>query len=185
MKSGEILCDPEHTDSHEDLLVANNIRDGHAQRGRFARIEFTPPPHDQDITDLSLWKAKIDESEVPEWFDRVSVREKMEAIVRRMIVDDERPLLLGGCWIVVGDAKIRKVLGARLVMVWGNATVSHVRGNATVSDVWGNATVSDVRGNATVSDVGGNATVSDVGDNATVSHVRDNAKIINDHRGQK
>ena len=41
MKSGDLICDPEHTDSHEDLLESNGIQDN--GMGGFVLVEFLSP----------------------------------------------------------------------------------------------------------------------------------------------
>ena len=172
MGNGDILCDPEHTDSHEDLLLANGIRDGYAQAGGFARIEFVPGD-DHDIASLPDWTLVMYVDNVPNWFDHAAVRAKMEAIVRRMLVDTARTIILGGCWILLDGAKVDRMIGGRVVAMRGSASIRSVRGSASISDV---------RGGASISDVGGGASISDVGGNASIRGVWGNASISDDHR---
>lgn len=41
MKNGRIICDPEHTDSHSDLIAANELRDDDVFIRGWVRVEFT------------------------------------------------------------------------------------------------------------------------------------------------
>ena len=55
--------------------------------------------------------------------------------------DGERGMILDGCWIVGGTAKIREVRSGRIVRLCGG----------TISDVWG-GTISDVGPRAKLDD---------------------------------
>ena len=208
VRDGDLLLDPEHTDSHEDLIEIHRLRDD--GRGRFVRVEFVP---DKEAPgDLSRWALNIDEPSTPDWIDLAALRERLVEIVRPHLVTDERGLLIGGWWILLGGAKIRKADNARIAAmtgdsflesasgstridgvrdsatvssVWGSAAVSDVRDSATVRGVRGSATVRGVRDSATVSSVRGSATVSDVWDSATVSGVWGSARVVDDHRDAK
>lgn len=149
LRSGEILCDPEHTDSHEDLVAAHNLRDnGH---GGFVRIEFIPV--NEQFTDVSSYKLVLDEPDRPEWFDDALEERILESLrdrVRRMIVDDERTMLLGGCWILGPNAIVKMVLSARIYCMLGSAKIGNVGGSAKIGNVRDNAQIGEKGPNATV-----------------------------------
>ena len=174
-------------DSHSDLVRYFKLPDENAHIQHFAKAELTPTT---DWTDASTWKWRIDEQVRPVWLTE-DVEHAAEgatrAIAQRMVIKDgEHALIVDGCWIVAGTAKIRDVRSGRIVRVQDSATISGVGGSATISDVWDSATIRDVGGSATISDVGGSATISDVWDSATIrgvwgsatiSDVRDSATI--------
>jgi hypothetical protein len=126
MRNWDLLCDPFLTDSHEDLLSAHNVRDGLCQHDAFVRVEFIPPK-DSPIHNLSTWTLKVDQANTPDWFDSERATNLLKDRVQRMIVADERELLLGGCWILVGEAKIKRVQNARIFSVSGNSQINEMR----------------------------------------------------------
>ncbi len=192
-------------DSHGDLVHYFKLPDENPHIPYFAKAELTPTT---DWTDASTWAWRIDEAVNPVWLTpdvEKAAEEATRAIAQRMVIKDgEHRLIVDGCWIIAGAAKIRDVRSGRIVRVqdlatisnvWGSATISNVRGSATIRDVgglatirdvggsatisnvWGSATISNVRDLATIRDVGGLATIRDVGGLATISNVRDSATI--------
>jgi hypothetical protein len=208
MRNGDVLCDPEHTDSHEDLILAHGLRDSGAlgSGGRdWSRVEFVPPK-DGDIADLDRWTLTLDEDHAkPSWWDESepALRTRLCEMVRAHIVDDKRPILLGGWWIVIRTAQIGKVVGAAIKAVRDSASLKDVRGSASISDVGDSASISDVRDSASIKGVRGSASIKGVRDSASIkgvwdsasikgvrgsasiSDVRDSVTISNDHRAKK
>ena len=147
-------------DSHSDLVTYFKLPDESPHIPYFAKAELTP---DTDWTDASAWQWRIDEAVNPVWLTsdvEKAAEEATRAIAQRMVIKDgEHRLIVDGCWIVAGTAKIRDVRYGRIVRVQGSATISGVGGSATISDVWGSATISDVWGSATIRGVGDSATL--------------------------
>lgn len=123
LANGDIICRPDVTDSHEDLLLSAGVRDGLCQQDRFARVEFTPPDPPTQIADPATWTLRVDEQATPDWLDEDRVRADLSARVACMIVDDARPLLLGGCWILVGEAHVDRAVNARILMLRDSSQV--------------------------------------------------------------
>jgi hypothetical protein len=172
-------------DSHVDLVTYFKLPDETAYIHRFAKVELTPV----DWADASTWTWKVDEPTLPAWWSDVAARAEstLRSRASRMILKDgEHTLIVDGCWIVAGTAKVRDVRSgwirrvqdwARVSDVWDSAQVSGVRDSARVSGVRDSARVSDVGGSARVSGVWDSALVSDVRDSARVSGVRDSARV--------
>ena len=176
MRNGDLFFNA-WTDSHEDLVAINNLRDN--RDGNFARVEFSPKDK-ADLDKPEKYKLVVDEARKPDWFDEameVKTVDRLKSIIARMVVNDERKMLCGGAYILGSKAKIGSVKNARIVAMMGKAEAGSVSGSSQISDVWGSAKISDVRDSATISGVWGSATISDVGDSATISDVRDSAKI--------
>ena len=74
LKNGDIICDPQSTDSHEDLIKYLDLKDDIISQAQesFCRVEFIPDY--DDIFDLSEWKLVLDESVKPSWYDEKKVR---------------------------------------------------------------------------------------------------------------
>ena len=71
LKNGDIICDPEHTDSHSDLVAAFNLRDDDQYVDRFVKVEFTPPINAEnlsDYSDVANYAFRVDERGEPDWF---------------------------------------------------------------------------------------------------------------------
>jgi uncharacterized protein YjbI with pentapeptide repeats len=127
LRTGEIICEPSVTDSHEILLASRGVNDGEAAffSGTLARWEFTPPSDLSTVADMATWSLRVDEKSTPEWFDAAAVRAYCERLVRSMIVDSKRGTLLGGCWICTGkDASASRVVNGRIAIVANDANLS-------------------------------------------------------------
>ena len=177
MKNGDLITNPQFTDSHEDLLAANNIRDGLAQQGTFARIEFTPPEDLSTIQDLATWNLKVGEKVEPDWFDAPAVRAKLEDRVRRMFIDDEREFLLGGVYILLDGAKIKKVKNSRIVMMLGSSQVGAMRGSSMVRVMGDSSMVRVMRSSSQVGEMSGSSQVGEMLDSSQVGEMYHNSQV--------
>jgi hypothetical protein len=123
-RNGDLLSAPEWTDSHEDLIVMHGLRD-EGELGAGGRDwtggEFVPPIDKSKIEDLSTWTLRADEETSPDWWDADKVREACAARVERMIVRDDRAILVGGPWILLGG-QIKKIVG-RVVTIGSGANL--------------------------------------------------------------
>ena len=130
-QDGDIICRPESTDSHEDMIdFAGLVDDG---RGAFVRVEFLPG---DDLCDVNGYALTVDQRDTPEWWTgdmAARIAESLRDRVRRMIVTEERRILLGGCWIVGDGASVGRVVDSQLRVCGG--TIKVVRGG-TINDVW-------------------------------------------------
>ena len=187
---GEIICDPEHTDHHTDLIEAFGLREG-VNAGNFVRVEFIPGGFGTEMLDLSTWNLRLDEDEdeAPSWWDAErleSVRASLTAKVERVIVTESKPILLGGFYILGAGADIAKVQGSRIVLMTENAQVGvmaensrvrEIRGNAQVGVMWDNSQVGVMVESAHVGTMTGNSHVGIMRDNSRVGTMRDNSQV--------
>jgi phage gp45-like len=128
---GKIFSDPEHTDSHSDLILVKGLDDSRPLETRgWIRVEFKPD-HDDTLDQPETYKLKVDETSTPAWFDdamRFDITERLREQVEKMIVRDSREILLGGCWILARGAKVASVKNGRVramfdsqATLWGNS----------------------------------------------------------------
>jgi hypothetical protein len=119
LESGELVHVWE-TDSHEDLAVIRGIHDGLVQQNRAVRVEFTMPSDPEKIQDFDSWMLTLDENTAPDWWadKKEDCLQKMISVVRAEMVSDERNILLSGSWIVLPSAKVKKMIGGRII--WAN-----------------------------------------------------------------
>ncbi|MCR4376278.1 MAG: hypothetical protein NUW22_15665, partial [Acidobacteria bacterium] len=184
LKNGDLLLHP-MLDSHSDLVRYFKIPDARQGHQHFAKVELTP----EDWMDVSTWKFQLDEDSAPIWWEDVAARVEADLRQRanRMILrDGEHELIVDGCWIIGGTAKIRDVRSGRIVRVQDSASIRDVRGSASIQGVWdsasirdvgGSASIQGVRGSASIRDVGGSASIRDVGGSASIRDVRGSASI--------
>jgi len=133
LQNGDIVCEPEYTDSHEVLIRAASVSDN--GRGELCRFEFLPPEMVY-IADLSKWRLHVDEESPPTWFDSDRVRAYCERRVSSMLVSTARGTLLGGCWIFSGEkASAKEVVRGRIFAIANGANLT--RANLTGADLAG------------------------------------------------
>jgi uncharacterized protein YjbI with pentapeptide repeats len=126
LKTGDIICEPDFTDSHEDLIQFAKINDNEtALHGQFlCRFEFIPPKNTETILDLATWELKADENVIPDWWDTVKVRKYCERKVNSMFITDARDIVFGGCWILSGNsASLKKLVSGRIKYCVNGATL--------------------------------------------------------------
>jgi len=186
LPDGQVITS-DYTDSHCDIILSQGIKDdGKHLPGRplFAPVECIS---DGGIFDWTTYKLNMDGNcERPMWFDDdmwVAVENTMKTRIKNMIiVTGERDILLGGRWLIGGDAKIKRVISSIILNVGGSASITNVGGNASITDVGGNASITNVGDNASITDVRDSASITNVWDNASITDVWDNASITNDKR---
>ena len=130
-RNGDVVCDPEHTDSHEDLVANEGLPD--KGKGEFVRVEFTPGGV---IDDPKTWNLQLDEAMTPIWWtDEMveKVREYLERLVSNHIVRENRKVLIGGWWIIAKGASIGKNCGARIYVNYGTVTTNAYGGTVTTN----------------------------------------------------
>jgi hypothetical protein len=144
-RTGEVLLS-EYTDAHEDLIAYFKLKDdrdpGDGMRP-FIRIEFVPS---EQIDNPKRYRLKVDEEVTPIWFGddmQASVTEKMREYIRKMIVPDNRDILLGGEWILTGNAIIKKTEATRIYAMLGSSRVGEMRGSSKVGAMLGSSRVGE------------------------------------------
>ena len=162
LPTGDVLHDI-HTTSHEDLIQLHGLNDD--KKGRFAKLEYTS----DDLTDLSTYSLIIDEDIRPDWITDLmleNAERKLHQIVKKRIITEDRPLLIGGIYVVADNVIIGTVQ---------NAIIEIIK-NSTVNKMWDNSTVNKMLGNSTVNEMWGNSTVKLMWENSTVKLMRGNSK---------
>jgi hypothetical protein len=135
-KGGFALIHSHTTDSHSELIAANELRDD--GRLRFARVEYSPEDASKAHL-LDTYSLRIDEGRTPEWFDRdmkQAVAAKLAEVVKAMIVPRSGMTLLGGAWIVPPDCEVSVGPMTRIVANYGKVADNH----GTVTDNHGTVT---------------------------------------------
>jgi len=188
-KDNRLFCDPEHTDSHEDLIDVAGLADDTADPARmtFARVGYVPDPN-KDLTKKSSWELYIDQLIVPTWLTdkrRSLLRDRMWSIAKKVVVTDHRDLLLGGCYIIAGSASVRRIKNSRIYAVYESAKIDYVCESAIIVNVHGSAEIGSVSGSAGIVRVFDSAKIGSVYDSAKIGCVSGSAKIGNVHDSAK
>ena len=165
-KSGIILKDrvfvPDY-DSHTDMLAELGIEDTEKNaKTKFIRAELYPENGDV-FTPIDIWKFKIDQDILPDWYIEEIDKGRMIDAVKtwaknRIHIDTDNLVIESGGGYCVKDCKN--------VVISGNATVENIYGSATVEDIYGSAIVKNISGNAIVKYISGSATVKYISDSA-------------------
>jgi len=138
-KNLEIYHNP-YTDSHEELIDYFGFKDDKIQN-KWVRVEFVS--QDNKYDDIQSYQLKCDETVIPDWFteNRENIINKLRQIIKTMIITDSRKILLGGCYILSGNAKINLIKSAQVKSISDNAQVKSIYGNAQVKSIYGNAKI--------------------------------------------
>src|SRR3990167_3339626 len=177
LRNGDVLTHP-MLDSHSDLVKYFKLPDTTAYHQHFAKVELVP----DDWMNVATWRFSLDDSTAPSWWDDVAgpAEAALRARAERMILrGGNHELIVDGCWIVGGNAKIRDVRSGRIVHVQDSAQITNVGGSAQITDVWGSAQITNVGGSAQITDVWDSAQITNVGGSAQITDVWGSAQITN------
>ena len=123
-RNGDIFCATEYTDSHEILKRAAGAGRASMVTGELEPVpwEYTPPDDLKLAGDLSKWTLKVDQETTPSWWDAEKVRAYCERRVEAMFIKEPRGMVLGGCWICLGNkATIVELIGGKLAIAVGSS----------------------------------------------------------------
>ena len=177
-KNGDIICRPDVTDSHEDLIDFANIRDNQVHQDGFIRVEFLPPEHGtKDIFDTKNWILKVDQASTQEWFSFESTTSKLAARVERMFVLEDRPILLGGCWLLGKKAIVKKVQNARIFGMYGSSKVGGMYNSSTVDVMHGSSRVCGLYGSSRVDGMYNSSKVDEMFNSSQIGGMYDSSKV--------
>ena len=177
LPSGEVFTDPEHTDSHEDLIACRGLADNGL--GGFVRVEFTPANGEYHETDQ--YQLCLDEYNAPEWWttevaDRTA--EYLRERVRRMVkTSEEIKILLGGCWILAGDVKVLRAKRVRIVQMRGSSQVGKIWGSSQVGEMWDSSQVGEIWGSSQVGEMWGSSQVGKMWDSSQVGKIWESSQV--------
>ena len=134
LKNGDVLCKPEASDSHEDLIEHFGLSDDKQHLNKFVRVEFCPPG-DTPLYELKKYELRLDEHTTPGWWTKKiqeKATRKLRVKIKGMLVSDKRKLLLGGCYILHGEAKVERVVNATIKAMYGSSQVGWMYGSSRV-----------------------------------------------------
>jgi len=172
LKNGDIIVS-EYTDSHEHLITDNKLKETPPPRDNgWARIEFVS--QDNNYADIESYKLNVEAVNTVSWLtDEISSKweRKFTTYVKSIILTTGNiPILLGGRWILGGNAHVKQVVNSNIAAVSGSACIGDVCSSAHIGDVHGSAHIGDVSDSAHIRDVYGSAHIRGVSDSA---HIRD------------
>jgi len=150
----ELVFVPESTDSHEDLIDATfnfpSLKSTDNGNG-FVRLEYCP--QDGNYADIKSYKLHVDQRVRPQWFTD-SEEKHVESLLRnrvlQMMIIKSKKVLLGGCYILVGNVNIRNLTNSRIISA-GSAIIKDA-GFAIIEHA-GSATIENAE-SATIKDAG-------------------------------
>ena len=123
-KNGDIFMLPGVTNSHEVLIDYKGLKDENQFIRNWVRFEYTPPTDLTLMADLDNWSFRIDECMQQGWIDEDSTIKKLKAKVSTMLITgDTHPILLGGCYVLLGGANVKHAINSSIPYMVENARV--------------------------------------------------------------
>jgi hypothetical protein len=172
----------EVSDSHEDIIKANNLDDSENGKLRelFCRIEVLPPNGDV-FADFSLWKLRVDEQEKPTWF--TNKHEDACMIVAKKVIDkfvliDKTVQEIKEGKYYLKNSTVEYMSGSSTVKYMsGSSTVKFMYDSSTVESMYGSSTVEYMSGSSTVKYMSGSSTVKSMSESSTVKFMYDSSTV--------
>ncbi len=119
LKNGYLITS-DYTDLHGLIAEDAGLKERRVPLDMgWVNVEYTS----DNLLDINTYELKVDESDVPDWFDdsmREKITKKMHRLAKKCIlIDGEIPILLGGKWIIGGEVKIQKAVNSLIVQMCG------------------------------------------------------------------
>ena len=165
------------TDSHEDLVAINNLRDD--KEGNFARVEFYPDSR-FDLDKPEKYILHIDEEITPYWLDdeaKTKAADKLRLTISGIIISGTTAMLCGGVHILASDAKVSVVKHSRIVVMLGTSRVGEMLGTSRVGKMLGNSQVGKMLGTSRVGEMLGTSQVGEMLGTSQVGEMRDTSRV--------
>ena len=84
-----------NSDSHEDIVKAEGLKDDEIFTRKFVRIECVPNSDPFSLNPLD-WKVKEDEEELPSWYDREEwVGKILDELIEKRIPEEKKTGTIG------------------------------------------------------------------------------------------
>lgn len=152
-RDGNIYMMPNVTDSHSELVEWCGLQNGDDDRlPGFAKVQFSPP-EGGSLANIEAYRLTVEEECSPIWFDDsmcADIEAKLRHAVQAMIIDSPRTLLLGGCWILVGEAKVQIVKTSRILAMYGSSRVEAMYDSSRVEAMYDSSRVGTMYGSSSV-----------------------------------
>ena len=178
-QTGELQTS-QYTDSHESLIKWLDLDDSLPIETRtWVRVEFTPTDSkDYDKPDKYIFK--VDEQETPIWFNdemRARISDEMTGIVKACIIKDKKKFLLGGKWILTGEANVDSIENAMVICMLGTSQVGVMWGTSQVGEMWETSQVGAMRETSKVGVMWGTSQVGAMRETSQVGAMRETSQV--------
>jgi hypothetical protein len=171
----EIYWSP-FTDSHEDLIDLFQIKD-RMINSNFVRVEYIS--QNNKYWDIDSYKLRLDEMEECKWYEenRELIKEKLNEILKKIIlIGETREILIGGKFILK-DCNIGKIKNCFVLSISGKSQVESISGSAQVEYISGSAQVEYISGSAQVESISGSAQIKSISGSAQIKSIYDSVQV--------
>ncbi len=168
LPGGRVICRPEATDSHDEL------RSMTSHTGLVARLELIPPELGTSWTERVI-------GDVPDWFDaraKALAFAAMRQRIKDMTLTDDRDMLVGGCWILAGTAKIQHAVNCRIAMMADESQILSLEKYARVGRMRDASRIFLIRDSAVVEEMEDDSQVHLMHHAACVHTMRNRSNIV-------
>ena len=166
LQSEEIVTSP-FTESHEDLIDMVELKDNGKA---FVRIEFSPA--NNQYADVDKYVLKCDQKDTPDWWttevvQRVTVR--MRDLIRRMIVTEDKVILVGGQYILQ-NCSVKKCKSCNIVAMLESSNVGVMRDSSKVDEMRDSSKVDEMWDSSNVGEMWDSSNVGEMWGSSKVQH---------------
>jgi hypothetical protein len=161
------------SESHEDIIKEHKLNMDGVGGPNGVRCEISPENNDYTKL-LQDWIFRVDQDQVPEWFDKDEVETRVRADLGRWYLEK----IITGCRDEVRGAHINRVHGSAIInFVRDSARIDCVQDSARIDWVQDSASINCVRDSARINCVQDSARIDCVQDSARIKQVQDSARI--------
>jgi len=176
LRNGDILHNL-RTDSHEDLIQENNLRDN--KIGNFARVEFRP----KEINDLDKpgkYLLTIDEKITPDWFDdsmKEKIISKLSSIIKRIIITEDRNILLGGVYILSGKANIKEAKNVLIKYMSGSSSIGSMYDSSRIGAMYDSSSIESMYDSSRIGSMSNSSRIDSMFGSSGIGTMYDSSRI--------
>ena len=187
MQDGRVLHS-EFTDSHEDLIALYGIDDKRrsAEITKFVRVKFYPT-NLIDLAEPEKYVLRLDENQAPAWWDderKEAAAGELKAIIERMIVDDNREILVGGSYILTKNASVKRIVHCLIPVMFGkvgvmrkSSNIGEMLGSSNIGEMLGSSNVGVMRESSNIGEMWGSSKVGVMRESSNISVMRGSSNV--------
>lgn len=187
-KSGKLLWSLD-TDSHEDLIKENNLKD-EGDNNEYVRVEYVPVNFDDFLVQrdkYNSWYLIVDQDTTPEWFDLdnehsfiiKAFTDIIPYILKERFINIGREFIkFGKNYYLYGDINIKGICNSvEIKLITGNVNIFSICDNVKISEINGNCNIKYIENDVKIHYIGGLSNIFHIEDNVFIEYISDRCNI--------
>ena len=169
----------EYTDSHRSIMALMGLKTTPLQYREFAAFEYSPDSM-RDLANIEKYKLTVDYMYSPAWWEerKTAILKYLNSYLRRIIVDDDRKILLGGRWILKANASVDIVENAFIIAMYNSSYINQMFQSSRVGEMYDSSQINEMYDSSSVGQMFDTTRICKMYDLNRVTKMCDSSRIM-------